>query len=173
AGAPARVVVDPPSPYFTVAGRGGAAANGPAPPPPDTKEEGAHTRTHAAGGGERRAEPRTFPRPGAPPAPPPRPTPQAPPSRRGIAVGGAVRIGVAPADGLRVLAAHDSAPLAVVAQDLNKRSNNLAAEQVIRTIGAEIGGRPGNWDKGLKAVGRYLGGIGVKPGRYQVENGTG
>ena len=51
-----------------------------------------------------------------------------------------------------MLAAHDSAPLAVAVHDLNKRSNNFAAEQMLRTLGAEIGGRPGNWDKGLKAV---------------------
>ena len=61
-----------------------------------------------------------------------------------------------------MLSAHDSAPLAVAVQDLNKRSNNFAAEQVLRTLGAEIGGRPGNWDKGLKAVDRYLAGIGIK-----------
>jgi len=61
----------------------------------------------------------------------------------------------------------------VVVQDLNKRSNNFAAEQLLRTLGAEIGGHPGNWDKGLKAVARYLGGIGIKPGSYQMMNGSG
>ena len=67
-----------------------------------------------------------------------------------------------------MLAAHDSAPLAVAVQDLNKRSNNFAAEQLLRTIGAEIGGHPGSWDKGLKAVERYLAGIGIKAGAYQM-----
>ena len=84
-----------------------------------------------------------------------------------------VRVGAAPAQGLRVLATHDSAPLAVVVQDLNKRSNNFAAEQLLRTLGAEIGGRPGNWDKGLEAVARYLGGIGIKADSYQMKNGSG
>ena len=72
-----------------------------------------------------------------------------------------------------MLAAHDSAPLAVAVHDLNKRSNNLAAEQLLRTMGAEIGGRPGTWDKGLKAVDRYLNGIGIKTGSYQMQNGSG
>jgi serine-type D-Ala-D-Ala carboxypeptidase/endopeptidase (penicillin-binding protein 4) len=72
-----------------------------------------------------------------------------------------------------VLATHDSAPLAVVVQDLNKRSNNFAAEQLLRTMGAEINGRPGSWDKGLKAVARYLTGIGIKAGTYQMNNGSG
>ncbi|HEY4999259.1 MAG TPA: D-alanyl-D-alanine carboxypeptidase/D-alanyl-D-alanine-endopeptidase, partial [Usitatibacter sp.] len=88
-------------------------------------------------------------------------------------IGGAVRVGTAPAQGLRVLAAHDSAPLAVVVQELNKRSNNFTAEQILRTLGAEIGGRPGNWDKGLKAVARYLAGVGIKAGAYQMMNGSG
>ena len=72
-----------------------------------------------------------------------------------------------------MIATHDSAPLAVVVQDLNKRSNNFAAEQLLRTLGAEIGGHPGNWDKGLKAVARYLGGIGIKADSYQMKNGSG
>jgi D-alanyl-D-alanine carboxypeptidase/D-alanyl-D-alanine-endopeptidase (penicillin-binding protein 4) len=63
--------------------------------------------------------------------------------------------------------------LAVVVQDLNKRSNNFAAEQLLRTLGAEIGGHPGNWDKGLKAVARYLGGVGIKADSYQMKNGSG
>jgi D-alanyl-D-alanine carboxypeptidase/D-alanyl-D-alanine-endopeptidase (penicillin-binding protein 4) len=92
--------------------------------------------------------------------------------RRGISIG-AVKVGRAPDKGLRVLAAHDSAPLAVAVQDLNKRSNNFAAEQLLRTMGAEIGGHPGSWDKGLKAVERYLGGIGIKAGSYQMQNGSG
>ena len=84
-----------------------------------------------------------------------------------------MKVGKSPAQGLRVLAAHDSSPLAVAVQDLNKRSNNFAAEQLLRTMGAEIGGRPGNWDKGLKAVDRYLTGIGIKSGSYQMQNGSG
>ena len=71
-----------------------------------------------------------------------------------------------------MLATHDSPPLAVVVQDLNKRSNNFAAEQVIRTLGAEIGGRPGTWDKGSRrwaAISRGVGG-----GRLvQMTNGAG
>ena len=173
AGAPARVIVDPPSPYFTVAGRVVTATNGPAAPAVDTKEEGSRTRINVAGRIKLGAEPRTFLRRVNHPGLYLGQTLKQLMERRGIAVGGAVRLGAAPAEGLRVLAAHDSAPLAVVAQDLNKRSNNLAAEQVIRTLGAEIVGRPGNWDKGLKAVARYLGGIGIKPGSYEMQNGSG
>jgi D-alanyl-D-alanine carboxypeptidase/D-alanyl-D-alanine-endopeptidase (penicillin-binding protein 4) len=173
AGAPARIVVDPPSPYFTVAGRVVTATNGPASPAVETKEEAGHTRISVAGRVKLGADPRTFLRRVAHPSLYLGHTLKQLMERRGIAVGGAVRIGAAPAEGLRVLAAHDSAPLAVAVQDLNKRSNNLAAEQVIRTLGAEIGGRPGTWDKGLKAVGRHLAAIGIKPGAYQMMNGSG
>jgi serine-type D-Ala-D-Ala carboxypeptidase/endopeptidase (penicillin-binding protein 4) len=44
---------------------------------------------------------------------------------------------------------------------------------VLRTLGAEIVGRPGTWDKGLDAVGRYLATLGIKKGSYQMANGSG
>ncbi len=173
AGSAARIVVDPPSPYFTIAGRVVTAAGGPAAPAVDTKEDGQHTRVNVAGRIRLGADPRTIYRRVANPSQFLGQTLRQMLERRGITVGGGVRVAAAPAQGLRVLATHDSAPLAVVIQDLNKRSNNFAAEQLLRTVGAEIGGRPGSWDKGLKAVARYLAGIGIKAGTYQMTNGLG
>ncbi|HVY38020.1 MAG TPA: D-alanyl-D-alanine carboxypeptidase/D-alanyl-D-alanine-endopeptidase [Polyangia bacterium] len=173
AGSAARIVVDPPSPYFTIAGRVVTAAGGPAAPAVDTKEDGAHTRVNVAGRVRLGADPRTIYRRVANPSLFLGQTLRQMLDRRGITIAGGVRVGTAPSQGLRVLAAHDSAPLAVVVQDLNKRSNNFAAEQLLRTMGAEIGGRPGSWDKGLKAVARYLNGIGIKAGTYQMNNGSG
>jgi len=172
AGAPARVVVDPPSPYFVIAGRVVTSAGGPLSPAVDTKEEGTHTRVNVAGRIRLSADPRTFYRRVAQPSLFVGTTLKQLLDRRGISVS-QVRVGKAPTQGLRVLAAHDSAPLAVAVQDLNKRSNNFAAEQMLRTLGAEIGGRPGTWEKGLKAVDRYLTGVGVKTGSYQMQNGSG
>jgi D-alanyl-D-alanine carboxypeptidase/D-alanyl-D-alanine-endopeptidase (penicillin-binding protein 4) len=173
AGAAARIILDPPSPYFTITGKVVTASSGPASPAVETKEDGGHTRVTVAGRIKLGSDPRTFLRRVGHPSLFLGYTLKQLLERRGISVGGAVRIGVAPSQGLRVLATHDSPPLAVVVQDLNKRSNNLAAEQLLRTLGAEIGGRPGNWDKGLKAVGRYLGGLGIKAGAYQMSNGSG
>ncbi len=173
AGAAARIVVDPPSPYFTIAGRVVTAASGPAAPAVDTKEDGPHTRVNVAGRIRLGADPRTIYRRVANPSQFLGQTLRQMLEHRGISVGGGVRVAAAPGQGLRVLATHDSAPLAVVVQDLNKRSNNFAAEQLLRTLGAEIGGRPGSWDKGLKAVARYLTGIGIKTGTYQMTNGSG
>jgi serine-type D-Ala-D-Ala carboxypeptidase/endopeptidase (penicillin-binding protein 4) len=172
AGAQAHVVVDPPSPYFTIAGRVVTASHGPHVPAVDTKEEPAHTRVNVAGRIRLGADPRTFYRRVAQPSLFLGHTLKQLMERRGITIG-AVKVGRAPEKGLRVLAAHDSAPLAVAVHDLNKRSNNFAAEQLLRTMGAEIGGRPGSWDKGLKAVDRYLNGIGIKTGSYQMQNGSG
>ena len=172
AGAPAHVVVDPSSPYFTIAGRVVTASSGPHVPAVDTKEEPAHTRVNVAGRIRLGSDPRTIYRRVANPSLFIGHTLKQLMERRGITVG-AVKIGRAPAQGTRVLAAHDSAPLAVAVQELNKRSNNFAAEQLLRTLGAEIGGRPGSWDKGLKAVDRYLTGIGIKTGTYQMQNGSG
>ena len=93
--------------------------------------------------------------------------------RRGIIVEKPTRVAAVPAQGQRVLSTHESAPLAVVVQDLNKRSNNFMAEQVVRTLGAEIVGRPGTWDRGLEAVTRYLAGIGMPRGSYAMTNGSG
>jgi D-alanyl-D-alanine carboxypeptidase/D-alanyl-D-alanine-endopeptidase (penicillin-binding protein 4) len=75
---------------------------------------------------------------------------------------------------MRVLSTHESPPLGVVVHDLNKRSSNFAAEQVIRTLGAEVVGRPGSWDKGIEAVSRYLtNNAGLRRGGYQMTNGSG
>ena len=79
----------------------------------------------------------------------------------------------APKDGLRTLATHDSPTLAVVVHELGKRSNNFVAEQVLRTLGGEVMGRPGTWQKGLDAVGRYLEGMGIARASYTMRNGSG
>jgi D-alanyl-D-alanine carboxypeptidase/D-alanyl-D-alanine-endopeptidase (penicillin-binding protein 4) len=174
AGAPARVVVEPASPYFTISGRVVTAAEGPAAPAVETKDgAGGRTVVAVAGRVHLGADPRTFYRRVVNPSLFAGYTLRQLLERRGITVGKPVRVGAAPAQGMRVLSAHDSAPLAVAAQDLNKRSNNFAAEQVIRTLGAEIIGRPGTWEKGVEAVSRYLAGIGVRRGSYEMSNGSG
>jgi len=173
AGAPARVVIDPSSPYFTIAGRVVTAASGPAAPNVETKEDGNRTRINVSGRIRLGAEPRTIYRRVVNPSLFLGYTLRQLLERRGISLGGNVRVGVAPAQGLRILATHESAPLAVVVQEFNKRSNNFTAEQILRTLGAEIGGHPGTWDKGLAAVARYLNSLGIKAGSYEMKNGSG
>jgi serine-type D-Ala-D-Ala carboxypeptidase/endopeptidase (penicillin-binding protein 4) len=173
-GAGARVVLDPPSPYFTVSGRITTARRGPAAPTVETADSGnGQTRVVVSGRVRLGAEPRTFLRRVVHPDLFLGHTFRQILQKRGIAFDKPLRLEAVPADGWRALAAHDSPPLAVVIQDLNKRSNNFAAEQLIRTLGGDVVGRPGTWDKGLEAVARYLDGLGIQRSSYKMANGSG
>jgi serine-type D-Ala-D-Ala carboxypeptidase/endopeptidase (penicillin-binding protein 4) len=172
-GGPAKVMLDPPSPYFTVVGRVVTARGGPAVPVIETADHGnGQTRVMVSGRMRAGGEPRTLLRRVVHPELFLGHTFQQLLAKRGITVAKPLRLDKLP-DGLRALASHDSPPLAVVVHDLNKRSSNFAAEQVIRTMGAEVVGRPGSWDKGLEAVGRYLESVGVAKGSYKMANGAG
>ncbi|MBL9041055.1 MAG: D-alanyl-D-alanine carboxypeptidase/D-alanyl-D-alanine-endopeptidase [Myxococcales bacterium] len=93
-------------------------------------------------------------------------------SKRGIQVVGKVSRGTAPPTA-QLLDTHHSQPLGVLVRDINKRSNNFTAEQVLKTLGADSSGKPGSWQKGIQAVSRYLETLGILPGRYQMVNGSG
>ncbi len=178
AGAPARVVLDPPSPYLLVDGKVITARQGPAVPLVETQDGGggdagpAQTKISVSGRIRLGAEPRIFFRRVVHPEVFLGQTFRQILTKRGIAIDRPLKIAAVP-DGWRALATHDSPPLAIVVHDLNKRSSNFAAEQVIRTLGAEVVGRPGTWDKGLEAVARYLESVGIHRGSYKMANGAG
>ncbi|HJM42086.1 MAG TPA: D-alanyl-D-alanine carboxypeptidase/D-alanyl-D-alanine-endopeptidase [Nitrospinota bacterium] len=90
----------------------------------------------------------------------------------GIKVNGEVRRGKTP-PASRQLASHMSKPLAIILWDLNKWSNNFIAEQVLKTLGAEILGAPGTRRKGLAVVNRYMKRLGYGPGSFAVDDGAG
>jgi D-alanyl-D-alanine carboxypeptidase/D-alanyl-D-alanine-endopeptidase (penicillin-binding protein 4) len=76
----------------------------------------------------------------------------------------------------RVLAYHDSAPLAALLRGLGKFSNNYMAEMILKTMGAEgrDDGEPATWKDGLKRVRAWLGdAVGLAPGSYRYDNGSG
>jgi serine-type D-Ala-D-Ala carboxypeptidase/endopeptidase (penicillin-binding protein 4) len=174
AGAPARITLEPTSPYFVVAGSVITASDGPAAPSVETRDEGgARTRITVAGRIRFGDEPRTLYRRVVHPALFLGATLRQQLERRGIIVEKPTRVAAVAAQGLHVLSTHESVPLAVVVQELNKLSINFMAEQVLRTLGAEIVGRPGTWDKGLEAVARYLASLGLPRGSYQMTNGSG
>jgi D-alanyl-D-alanine carboxypeptidase/D-alanyl-D-alanine-endopeptidase (penicillin-binding protein 4) len=77
-----------------------------------------------------------------------------------------------PAD-LPRLALHRSAPLATIVRAGNKRSRNLVAEQLLLALGASTFGAPATYAKGRRAVAGYLGRVGIPPGTYRLENGSG
>lgn len=173
AGTPARVVVEPPSPYFVTTGRITTAKDGPGIPSIETEDaDGKQTRIVLGGRVRLGSEPRVFFRRVVHPDLYLGHTFREVCKRRGISFEKPLRFEAAP-NGLRLLAVRESPPLAVVIHDLNKRSSNFAAEQVLRTLGAEAGGRPGTWNKGLEAVAAYLEGIGLPRASYRMDNGAG
>jgi D-alanyl-D-alanine carboxypeptidase/D-alanyl-D-alanine-endopeptidase (penicillin-binding protein 4) len=73
------------------------------------------------------------------------------------------------------LASHDSAPLAMVVREMNKLSDNYVAESVLKTLGAETRTTPGpgTWADGTAAVRAALARLGLAPGSYRADNGSG
>ncbi len=91
---------------------------------------------------------------------------------RGVNVRGKVRAGVTPRNVVMLHVAL-SPPLAELLRDINKMSNNFAAEQLLRTLGAEVKGAPGTWAKGAAAVEQFLAELGIPKGSTVVKNGSG
>jgi serine-type D-Ala-D-Ala carboxypeptidase/endopeptidase (penicillin-binding protein 4) len=93
-------------------------------------------------------------------------------AEQGITVSGAARRGEV-TDTATSLVRHTSPPLAAILMDMNKYSNNFMAEQVLKTLGAEVKGAPGTTDKGLEVVADYLEAIGVARDDVILINGSG
>ena len=171
-GAPARVVIEPSSSYFTTINEVKTVAAGRTNYAIATREIDGHTEVKVTGvvkvGDAGHLEHRRVAHPDLYAGYSLRELF----SRRGIKVTGAVKNGTAPA-GTRALVAHYSQPLGVVVRDVNKHSNNFMAEQLLKTLGAETGGKPGTWPKGVDAVGKFLDGIGIAKARYKMTNGSG
>lgn len=93
--------------------------------------------------------------------------------QRGVDVKHSVVRGTVPA-GARLVLVDKSPPLRDVVATLNHYSNNVIAEALVKAMGAEVFGAPGTFDHGL-AVGRqYLEQkVGLQPGSYLYENGSG
>jgi D-alanyl-D-alanine carboxypeptidase/D-alanyl-D-alanine-endopeptidase (penicillin-binding protein 4) len=174
AGGTARVIVDPPSPAVVVTGSVTTAAKGPTQLKVETSDAGSgQTRVTVGGRILVGSESRTILRRVVSPEMYFAQTFKQVLAKRGISIDKPIRVESAPKDGLRVLTTHESPPLAVVVQDLGKRSVNFTAEQLLRTLGGETAGRPGTWQKGLDAVARYLDGLGIPRSAYAMKNGSG
>jgi D-alanyl-D-alanine carboxypeptidase/D-alanyl-D-alanine-endopeptidase (penicillin-binding protein 4) len=92
--------------------------------------------------------------------------------RQGVVLRGRLREGVVP-QGAEEILVFESKPLARIVQDLNKMSNNFVAEMILKTMGAQVFGPPGTFDKGLSVVRRELSSMGLRPGTYQLVDGSG
>jgi D-alanyl-D-alanine carboxypeptidase/D-alanyl-D-alanine-endopeptidase (penicillin-binding protein 4) len=92
--------------------------------------------------------------------------------REGVHIGGRPRLGLTPPTAREVYV-HQSRPLYRIIDDLHKFSNNFIAEQVLKTLGAEVYGPPGTWSKGLAVVADVLEEFGIKRGSYSLADGSG
>jgi D-alanyl-D-alanine carboxypeptidase/D-alanyl-D-alanine-endopeptidase (penicillin-binding protein 4) len=173
-GARARVVIFPASPAIVLTGTVLTVGKEPALPRVETSDGGgSRTRVTLSGRIAIGSEPRVFQKRVWMPETFLGLTFRQILQKRGISFDKPNRIEAAPKDGLRALAAYESPTLAVVVHELGKRSSNFAAEQVLRTMGGEVLGRPGTWQKGLEVVARYLEGIGIPKTAYVMKNGSG
>ena len=75
-------------------------------------------------------------------------------------------------DGSRVLAAHDSAPVAAIVRGVNKESQNLHAEMLLRLAGLKEKGE-GSEAKGHEAVAAFLDRLGVPHDGWNLADGSG
>lgn len=177
-GQPARIIIDPPSPYFIVSNETRTVGSGRTSLVVDSQEEKdappgrEHTLIRVRGTIRTSDNGQDFAKRVAHPDLYAAWTLYELLTRRGIQVGGKPGRGTAPTSA-QVIDSHYSVPLGVLSRDINKRSNNFMAEQVLKALGADSSGRPGSWQKGLQAVSRYLEGMGILPGKYQMQNGSG
>lgn len=89
----------------------------------------------------------------------------------GVAVDGGARRGITPDSGIQV-AAHTSPSLPEILRLLNKPSDNLIAEHLLKTLGVVKSGK-GSFRAGIDVERDYLKAIGVGDGEWLVEDGSG
>jgi D-alanyl-D-alanine carboxypeptidase/D-alanyl-D-alanine-endopeptidase (penicillin-binding protein 4) len=96
----------------------------------------------------------------------------------GIEVGGGARqvkdrggVGATDDDPFE-LARHESVPLARLAALINKPSNNFLADRLLLTVAAVTAGQR-SMVAGVDAMAKWLGKVGIGPGSYRFENGSG
>ncbi len=92
---------------------------------------------------------------------------------RGIKVKGRLKFRPVPKRSTVPVLTHFSKPLADIVSTLNKYSNNFMAEQILKTLGAELSDQPGSWKNGSDAVREFLTEIGVDGKEVVLANGSG
>ncbi len=91
--------------------------------------------------------------------------------RQEIKVDGTLMLGTVPTTSVQV--AHHEQPIDSVIINLNKISDNLSAENTLKTIAAERLSTPGSTRAGMWIVNRFLNSIGIDTTKYNVVDGSG
>ena len=71
-----------------------------------------------------------------------------------------------------LLAEHVSPPLERVVASINRRSQNLHAEQLLKTLGKEVRGE-GSFDAGISVEREFLRSIGIEPDAVEIRDASG
>ena len=91
----------------------------------------------------------------------------------GIRVRGKPRLGVVP-ERARLLYVAQSETFDLVLKRMNKYSSNFVAEQLLKTLGAEVKGPPGSTANGVAVAEEFLEReVGIPRGSYILRNGSG
>lgn len=92
---------------------------------------------------------------------------------RGVKMKGKVKLGKTSTKA-RMLHVSQSDTFDVLLKRLNKLSSNFVAEQLLKTMGAELRGSPGSFTKGVDVVEQFLErDVGIPRGTYVMKNGSG
>ncbi len=92
---------------------------------------------------------------------------------RGVKVKGKVKLASVPPTAKPLYVAQ-SETFDLILKRLNKNSSNFVAEQLIKTMGAELKGAPGSHAKGIEVVEEFLEqDVGIPRGSYVMKNGSG
>jgi D-alanyl-D-alanine carboxypeptidase/D-alanyl-D-alanine-endopeptidase (penicillin-binding protein 4) len=75
--------------------------------------------------------------------------------------------------GAHLILRHESRPLFEIVRDMNKNSQNFIAEQLLKHLGGARRGEPGSTASGVAVLEGYLRSIGMQPGSFEIENGSG
>ncbi|MFQ5701131.1 MAG: D-alanyl-D-alanine carboxypeptidase/D-alanyl-D-alanine-endopeptidase [Acidobacteriota bacterium] len=93
-------------------------------------------------------------------------------SREGILIRGIDRKGRAPEGAYRVFV-HRSRSLADLTRVMNKLSNNLTAESILKTLGTERAGPPGTTANGAAVLRSFLEGLQIDTSALAIHDGSG
>jgi D-alanyl-D-alanine carboxypeptidase/D-alanyl-D-alanine-endopeptidase (penicillin-binding protein 4) len=72
-----------------------------------------------------------------------------------------------------VIFKHDSPPLSLVVHNINKISDNLSAEMLLKALSAELTGTAGSATKGISIIYEYLESLGIDSTSFHLADGSG
>jgi len=92
--------------------------------------------------------------------------------QKGISIAGKINRGVVP-NKTKTLSVAESPSVAALIYEMNKRSDNLYAELLLKAVGAKVKGTPGSSEKGVDVINEMLTGWSVNPKDFKFVDGSG